>query len=259
MTMMEEREELVAFARKLDEKGFVAAADGNLSLRRLDGGFLSTPTATPKAELRAELIAELDTEGRPIKGKPSSEWPLHMALYKMRRNIGAVVHAHPPFATALACSGHAMDSPFLSETVISLGTVPLVPFVLPSTGELAEKVAEAMKDHQAVLLANHGVVTVGPDIRTAYYHLETLEQTARIFLYSELLGGRNPLPEASVRRLKDVGSTFALASLPSPACKDCPVAAGEGGAYFSDEELVRMLAEYGEALRGWLKSDKIVN
>jgi L-fuculose-phosphate aldolase len=244
------RRDIVTYGVRLHERGFVAATDGNLSARLGDKGFLATPTGLPKEELREEVVAVLDGEGRPLSGKPSSEWPMHYAIYRLRPDVGAVVHAHPPFATALACSGHAIDRPFLSEAVISLGTVPLVPFELPSTGELAERVARTLSGHDAVLMANHGAVTVGPDVRTAYYRMETLEQTARIFLYAELLGGGRPLPQDTVEHLKGLGAGYRMAELPAPVCEHCPVAAGEDGLYLRREELVKLLAEFGSLYPG---------
>ena len=236
-------DDLVTFGRRLYEKGFVAATDGNLSARQQEG-FLATPTGLPKGELQAGFLARLDREGRSVQGRVSSEWPMHHAIYRAMPEVGAVVHAHPPFATALACAGLAIDRPMLSEVVISLGSVPLVPFEIPSTPELAEKVAEGLRGRVAVLLANHGAVTVGPDVRTAYYRMETLEQTARIFLYAELLGGARPLPHAAVEALRDLGQGYRLAPLPSPACEGCPVAAGQDGIVLKREELARMLAEF---------------
>lgn len=245
------RKDLVTFGRRLYEKGFVASTDGNLSAHLPEGGFLTTPTGLPKGELSEALIARLDGEGRPVSGQPSSEWPMHLAIYRARPDVGAVVHAHPPFATALACAGRGIDRPVLSEVVISLGTVPLAPFELPSTQDLAEGVASALGEHAAVLLANHGAVSVGPDVRTAYYRMETLEQAARITLYADLLGGGQPLPEPAVTALKTLGEGYRLAPLPSPACEGCPVAAGERGALvLRRDELSRLLAEFARVYPG---------
>jgi len=243
------RKDLATFGRRLHEKGFVAATDGNLSVRT-GSGFLTTPTALPKGELREELIVQLDPDGRPLSGVPSSEWPMHAAIYRARPDVCAVIHAHPPFATTLACAGRSIERPFLSETVMALGMVPLVPFALPSTEDLAAKVAEAVLDHEAVLLANHGAVTVGPDLRTAYYRMETLEQTARIYLYAELLGGGEPLPHGAVETLKGMGEGYRLASLPSPFCERCPVASGQEGVGLGREELVKLLVEFARVYPG---------
>lgn len=238
------RRDIVEYGRKLHTKGFVAATDGNLSARLPDGSFLATPTGTPKEELAPELLAELNREGEIIKGNPSSEWPMHFAIYRVRSDVRAIVHAHPPFATAMACSGRAVDHPFLSETVISLGNVPLVPFSLPSTPELAREVAESLRNHDAALLANHGAVTTGPDVRTAYYRLETLEQTAQILCYTEILGGGSSLPIPTVERLKKLGSSYGLAPAPCPA--DGALSADGGGerVVFTREELVALLVDF---------------
>lgn len=248
MTSEEARRDLVVYGRRLYEKGFVVSTDGNLSARLPGGGFLATPTGLPKGELSEALLASLDEEGRPSEGAPSSEWPMHLAIYRARPDVGAVVHAHPPFATALACAGRALDRPILSEVLISLGAVPLAAFELPSTEDLAEGVARSLGSHVAVLLANHGAVTVGPDPRAAYYRMETLEQAARIQLYADLLGGGRPLPEPAVQALKGLGEGYKLAPLPCAACEGCPVAAGESGAVvLRREELARLLAEFARA------------
>jgi L-fuculose-phosphate aldolase len=244
------RDDLVTYGRKLHERGFLAATDGNLSLRLPEGGFLATPTGLPKCELRPEVIVSLDGAGMPLSGRVSSEWPMHLAIYSRIPEAGAVVHAHPPFATALACAGIAIDRPMLSEVVISLGTVPLVPFELPSTHDLAIRVAEGLAGHVAVLLANHGAVTIGPDVRTAYYRMETLEQTARIFLYAQLLGGARPLPQQAVEALRGLGAGYGLAPLPSPACEGCPIAAGKEGITLQRDDLVSLLAEFARVYPG---------
>lgn len=245
MTADEARRDLVLYGRRLYEKGFVAATDGNLSVRLPDGGFLATPTGLPKGELSEGVMAHLDGGGRPTVGQPSSEWPMHEAIYDARPDVSAVVHAHPPFATALACAGRGIGRPVLSEVVISLGTVPLAPFELPSTKSLALGVTSVLAGNAAVLLANHGAVTVGADLRTAYYRMETLEQAARITLYADLLGGGKPLPEPAVRALRGLGEGYGLAPLPSPACEHCPVAAGERGAVvLRRDELAKLLAEF---------------
>jgi L-fuculose-phosphate aldolase len=175
---------------------------------------------------------------------------MHLAIYRARPDVAAVVHAHPPFATALACAGRPIERPFLSEAVIALGTVTLVPFALPSTQDLAARVASALATCDAALLANHGAVTVGPDVRAAYYRMETLEQTARTFLYAEVLGGGRELPASAVETLKDMARGYRMSALPSPACENCPVAAGGEGLPVSREELVRLLVEFSRVYPG---------
>lgn len=242
--MLEGAAALVGFGRKLAEKGFVAATDGNLSVRQAGGGFLATPSGTPKGELEEAFLVSLDAEGRPLSGKVSTEWPMHLAIYRGRADVAAVVHAHPPYATALACAGLALEEPLLSEVILALGHVPLVPFELPSTEALASLVASALSNCQAVLLANHGAVTVGPDLRTAYYRMETLEQAARISLYTRQLGGGRPLPEPVVTSLRDLGKGYKLAPLPGRACEGCPLPRGEDGVWLRREELQSMLTDF---------------
>ncbi len=242
---MEAAKEIVLYGAMMAKKGFVAATDGNLSAR-LPGndGFLTTPTGVSKGELAPDSLSRLAKDGSVVSGYPSSEWPMHMAIYRERPDVGAVVHAHPPFATALACANVAMDQPFLSEVVMSLGQVPLVPFEMPSTEKLANQVATAISGRNGALLANHGAVTVGPDVRTAYYRMETLEQAATIFLYAKLLGGGRILPEEAVSKLRELGRGYGLAPLPAPACSNCPIASGEDGIYLKRDELQRMLTDF---------------
>ncbi len=238
-------EEIVLYGAKMAEKGFVAATDGNLSARLPgDDGFLATPTGVPKGEMSPQSLSRISKDGAVLSGSPSSEWPMHMAIYGKRQDAAAVVHAHPPFATALACANVALDQPFLSEVVISLGKVPLVQFEIPSTDELAVRVASALSGCNGALLANHGAVTIGPDVRSAYFRMETLEQAARIFLYAKLLGGGKTLPEEAVSRLKELGKGYGLSPLPAQACTNCPVASGEDGIYMKRDELQKMLADF---------------
>lgn len=242
---------LVEYGRRLHEQGFVAATDGNLSVRLAGGGFLATPSGLPKREISEASLSVLDGSGRPVAGlPPSSEWPMHWAIYRARPDVRAVVHAHPPFATALACAGISLDRPVLSEVVMSLGTVPLLPFSLPSTEDLARATAAGLGGGQAVLLANHGAVTVGPDLRTAFYRMETLEQASRILLYARLLGGARTLPPSAVEALKDLGRGYRMAPLPSPACESCPAAAGADAVPLDRERLASLLAEFARLYGG---------
>jgi L-fuculose-phosphate aldolase len=242
---------LVEYGRRLHEQGFVAATDGNLSARLAGGEFLATPTGVPKRELSEGLLAHLSAGGEHLSGPlPSSEWPMHRAIYQVRPDVGAVVHAHPPFATALACAGLSLDAPVLSEVEISLGTVPLLPFYLPSTAELARSTSAGLGEGRAALLANHGAVTVGPDVRTAYYRMETLEQAARIHLYAKLLGGARALPSPAVEALRDLGRGYRMAPLPSPACASCPVASGGEAVPLDRERLASLMAEFARLYGG---------
>jgi len=237
--------DLVRFGVRLHERGFVSATDGNLSARLSDGGFLTTPSGLPKLELTDSSLVRLDPDGAAVgSGKPSSEWPMHEAIYRSRPDVGAVVHAHPPFATALACAGMSLDSPVLSEVILSLGEVPLIPFALPSTRDLARQVARGLGSRSAALLANHGAVTVGDTPRSAYYRMETLEQAAQIHLYTQVLGGARPLPRESVEALSSMGTGYRLASAPGEPRESCPAASGEEGLFITRDRLQAWLLEF---------------
>ncbi len=195
--------QLSALCHDLHARGWVANHDGNVSVR-LDGGrWLASPTAVSKRDVRPETLVEVDGEGKVVAGsrRVFSEMALHLAVYSARPDVRWVVHAHPPYATAWAAVGESFwDAPFLAEAVVSLGErVPLVPYVAPggSTGGLAHHVEAA----DAVLLGNHGVLTVGPDAETAFLRMELVEHLARIASLARPLGGARPLPAEDVAKL----------------------------------------------------------
>ena len=196
MTESEGRGLLCELGRRMWQKGWVAANDGNLSVRLPDGLILTTPTGVSKGELRPEALVTVDLEGRVCSGGllPSSELGMHLLCYRLRGDVGGVVHAHPPAATAFACARRAIDAPILGETLMTLGTVPVTEYARSGTPALPEALSPLIREHNAVLLANHGAVTVGEDPLRAYYRMETVEHTALIHLYAGLLGGGVPLP-----------------------------------------------------------------
>jgi L-fuculose-phosphate aldolase len=144
-----------------------------------------------------------DLEGRPLAGaRATSEILMHAAVYRRRSDVGAVVHAHPPTATGFAVARLPLDRPVLAEPVVTLGPVPVVPFGTPSTPDLAEAVAASVGSAHALLLANHGALTVGETLWRAWERMETLEQFARISLVARLLGGQTELTPEAVGRLE---------------------------------------------------------
>jgi L-fuculose-phosphate aldolase len=190
------RTELCDYSRRIHARGWVAIHDGNLSVRSGEGRFLCTPTATSKAEVNADSLLGVDATGARVSGngKPFSEIGLHMCVYKKRSDVQAVVHAHPPHATALAVSGQGLEQPFLAEAVVSLGPViPLLPASLPGSAAVA-----VLEPHVAlydvVLIAGNGVFAWGDSIEQAYLRLELAEHLARIALLAQPLGGPKPLP-----------------------------------------------------------------
>ena len=202
------RREIVEIGRRVYERFFVAANDGNISARLDDGTALITPTGVSKGFLQPEDLIRVDLEGKvldsPADRRPSSETPLHLAVYRARPDVGAAVHAHPPVATGFSIAGLALDAPILPETIITMGTVPLVPYGTPSGVELQATIAPYLARYDAFLLANHGTLTLGEDLTRAYFKLESLELYARIWLVARLLGTVHPLSSEDIAKLLDV-------------------------------------------------------
>ncbi len=204
------RAELVKAGRLMVERGLVVATDGNLSARLAGGTFLCTPTAASKGELSPRDLVVVDGNGRKVRGAraPSSEIGLHLALYRARPDARAVIHAHPPVATGFACAGLSLEEPLVSEVVMGLGSVPLAPYATTGTPALGKALARIAREHDAALLANHGVVVLGASVQQAFWKVETLEQLARVTLTTRLLGRRKLLPAAEVARLKKAGRAY---------------------------------------------------
>ncbi len=197
------RHDLVEFGRMLHAQGFVAATDGNLSVRMDADRVMITPTGVSKGMMNPDEMVIVDLQGEKLSGarRPSSEINMHLTIYRMRPDIGAVVHAHPCTATAFASSGIALDEPLCSEVVITLGSVPLAPYATTGTNELSESLRPFIADHNAILMANHGVVTYGSDLRQAYLRMEAVEHYARIVLAAKQLGSSRTLDEQQLEKL----------------------------------------------------------
>ena len=173
--------------RRLYERGLIAGPDGNVSVRLGPDRVLVTPAGMSKVEVRAADLIELTLDGRAVRpgrgaGVASSELQVHLAAYRVRPDVRAVVHAHPPVATGFAIAGETLDHDALAELVYGVGRVPLVPYATPGTRELADQVARFLDGHDVVLLANHGAVAVGPTLLSAHQRMESLEHAARILL-----------------------------------------------------------------------------
>lgn len=196
------REEIVRASLAMASRGWVANHDGNVSARVASNRLICTPTATAKARVRAQDLVVTDASGKQIsgRGKPFSEFALHLAIYKARGDVGAVAHAHPPFATALGVSGRELLS-FLPESVVSLGTrVPLVPLSAPGAAA-ATALKPFLEDFDAVLISGNGVFTWGDDVEQAWLRLELVEHLATIASHASAWGGPHPLPQDLVEKL----------------------------------------------------------
>ena len=204
----EHRHDMVEIGRRLHQQGFVAATAGNISVRLDPERFLATPTHMSKGMLRPEDLVIVDGKGNKISGRrePSSELGMHRLIYQLRPEIGGVVHAHPPTATAYATAGLALDQPLVAEIVVSLGSVPLARYATPGSEELHAALRDLIPRHNAVLLANHGVVSFGDDLFEAYFHMEEVEHFARVSLLTRLLGKQTLLSPRDVDKLLELRS-----------------------------------------------------
>lgn len=205
LSYMELRVQICDVCHKMWQKGWVAANDGNVSAKLPDGTFLTTPTGMSKSFITPEKLVHIDQDGSIIEAepglRPSSEIKLHMRCYQERKDVGSVLHAHPPVATGYAVANKPLDEYSMIETVLTLGSVPVTPYATPSTYEVPEAIAPYLGEHDAVLLQNHGALTVGADVITAYYRMETLELFAQISLNAHLLGGAKELSRENIERL----------------------------------------------------------
>ncbi|HYL29801.1 MAG TPA: class II aldolase/adducin family protein [Gemmatimonadales bacterium] len=182
--------DIVRCCRRLWEAGLIAGADGNVSVRLGRDRLLVTPRGLHKAELTARDLVEVSLSGSHRRGsrRATTELDLHLRAYRRHGDCGAVVHAHPPVATAFAVAGEPMPADVLPELILYLGDVPVAPYATTGTSALGDVVEPLLARHVAVLLANHGAVTWGPDLATARIRMESLEHSARILLAARVLG-----------------------------------------------------------------------
>jgi L-fuculose-phosphate aldolase len=196
--------EICEAGRRLLEAGLVAGTEGNISARLSAERVLVTPAGRAKGSLEPLDIVEVDLAGRVARGmeRPTSELAMHLAILVARPDIGAVVHAHPPAATGFAAAGRTLPPDVLPELITEVGPVGLVPYGMPGTDELAEAIAPIARNHDALLLSNHGAVTLGRSLSEALNRMGSLEQAARIVLAARSLGGERRLAALDVERLR---------------------------------------------------------
>jgi L-fuculose-phosphate aldolase len=196
------RREIVRVGRLMYERGYVVSSDGNISVRLDDGRIVATPTQVSKGRMDEAMLAVTDATGKSLNDRrASSELAMHLLVYREREDVRAVCHAHPPHGSAFAVAGLAIDQPILSEVILTLGCVPLAEYGTPSTDELTEAMLPLVKNHNALLMANHGAVAYGGDVWQAFDRLETLEHTAKIAILARILGGARNLPPDSIEKL----------------------------------------------------------
>lgn len=203
-TERELRQEMVEAGKRLYFKDLVAACDGNISARLSDSEFLVTPSGVSKGFFTADQILKIDHAGNVLEGygKPTRETEMHLGVFRARPDVNGVVHAHPPLATAFGCTDEAFDRVLLPEVVFELGAIAVAEYALPTTREVAESIIRVLDDNtNAVVLSNHGAVTMGPSVMKAYYNMETLEAVARITLTARQIGTPRYLTSQQVEQL----------------------------------------------------------
>lgn len=228
---MDTAREIERFCHLIYQKQFVAAQDGNISARLPDGTIMCTPTRCNKGFAHADDMIVIDAKGNKLRGarKPSSEMAMHLLIYDMRPDIQAVVHAHPAHATAYAAAGIPLNKALISEVVLSLGCIPLTEYGTPGTPELTDSLKPFIAHYDALLLANHGVVTYGTDLEDAFNRMDTVEHFAKISMYTRILGQERLLTSEDVEKLwVQRQKYYGLDSLDASKPKDpmCPITNG---------------------------------
>jgi L-fuculose-phosphate aldolase len=213
--------------RRMNARGYVASNDGNISARLDDTRLITTPKSVPKGFMTPDMMVIVNYAGEKLAGDrdPSSELPMHLEFYRARPDVNAVVHAHPPIATGFAVAGIPLTRAVLAEVVTTLGSIPIAEYGTPSTEELPAAVRKYIKAHDGMLLANHGAVTCGKDVPSAYYKMETIEHFAKISFVARMLGREHLISREEVERLQGLRGMYGIAA-PAPFCADPAEAAG---------------------------------
>jgi L-fuculose-phosphate aldolase len=248
-TEREHREDIVQIGRLVFQKGWVAANDGNITIRLDAEQVLASPTGVCKGMMHPDDLIIVDMQGNKIAGRAerTTEIGMHLKIYELRPDVKSVVHAHPPVATGFATAGRPLNLGLLPEVIIGLGCVPLAGYGLPGTPELTEPMIPLIPKYDALLMANHGAVCYGEDVYKAYFRMETMEHFARITLVAELLGGPKVLPRVEVDKLLDSRTRYGVKAK-SAGEPGCPVAAedlgsGEERYYVTRAELIGLVDE----------------
>lgn len=200
------KKEICEIGHKIYAKGFVAANDGNISVKINDHEYYCTPTGVSKGSLTPDMIIKVDENGNKLEGRlnPSSEIKMHMRVYKERPDVNAVVHAHPPIATAFTVAGIDLDQYILPEAVLVIGAVPTCKYGTPSTMEIPDSLEPYIQNHDAFLLQNHGALTVGCNLTKAFFIMEEVEFNAQICKCAMELGAVHEIPNEQLKKLMDL-------------------------------------------------------
>jgi len=197
------KEEIISVCLNLHQQGFFAGTSGNVSARVKRNEFLITPSGLKKGEISSNQLIKMNLGGKQTGGdlSPSSEYKMHLIVYRKREDVGAIVHAHPPFATGFAAAGIPLDNKVLPEAILVLGRIPLVEYGTPSTWEVPGALDPYLEGNQAFLLMNHGALTLGKNLHEAAHRMETLELFAKVILIARMLGGEKLLTDEQLNKL----------------------------------------------------------
>lgn len=206
MTAEQIKQEICEVGHRLYAHGFVAANDGNISVKFSENEFYCTPTGVSKGSLTPEMIIKIDAEGNKLEGSlnPSSEIKMHLRVFRERPDVNAVVHAHPPVATAFTVAGIPLDRYILPEAVLTIGDVPTCAYATPSTMEIPDSLMPYIQEHDAFMLKNHGALTVGNTLTRAFFTMEEVEFNAKIMKYAMELGRIQEISEEKMYELMDL-------------------------------------------------------
>ena len=223
------RREICEVGRRVYQRGYVAANDGNISVRMQDDRILCTPTGVSKGFITEDMLAICDLDGQQVAGtmRISSEIRMHLEIYKLRTDVHSVVHAHPPTATGFAVAGIELTQCVLPEVIVSLGGVPLADYGTPGGPDIVEPMKPLLKDYDAILRAKHGAVTLGKDVMDAHFKMETVEHFAKIALVAHQLGQVKTLSDGHVNELIDLRERFGIVGRPSCDSTELPLAGGD--------------------------------
>ncbi|MCX6623082.1 MAG: class II aldolase/adducin family protein [Acidobacteria bacterium] len=247
-TEKELRQDIVEVGKLVFQKGWVAANDGNISVRIGQDRLLCTPTGVCKGLMHVDDLIICDMKGNKIEGtkERTSEVAMHLTIYELRSDIRSVVHAHPPVSTGYATAGKHLNLALLPEVIIGLGCVPLADYGLPGTNALTDGMLPFIPKYDAIMMANHGAVCYGEDVWKAYFRMETVEHYARIAFVAEMLGGATVLPKTEVEKLFDSRTRYGVKARAGvePGCPLSAEDVGRGEKFeVTREELIGLVDE----------------
>jgi L-fuculose-phosphate aldolase len=204
------RNDLIRINRIVTEQGLIRSSDGNISVRLDCDSLLITPSGVYKRSMDPEDVIMIDMEGKVVRARanlhPSSETLMHLEVYRQRPDVNAVIHAHPPFSTALTISGKPFPVEYIPEVLIALGDVPIAVYATPGTRGMAESIHDLILVHNCILLSHHGSLSVGKSLDEALIALERMEHAAHTLWISQMCGMPVPLSSNELENLREIGA-----------------------------------------------------